>query len=146
MRIEVFYIILISFISNISVYLIYLFILKHRILNMYSKIKEYENKISSKVSQKRRSRFMRKFSKDIQAYYNSLRLYLFLQTFILMIIYIIDLLFIISNFSLNIIIPPLIPFLINSSFNISENSASILIFIISFFIFTPLSLRRIRFD
>jgi len=143
---QILQVISISFISNVIVYLIYIFFIKKRLLNIYDKIKRYEDRISSIVSPKRRSRTLKLVSKELQAYYGKFRFYLFLQTIILSSIYLFNLFLIISYYSFSIYLPIIIPYIQNSPIEISGSSGPLLIYVLSFFLFTPLSMRRPKFE
>jgi len=143
---QILQVISISFISNVIVYLIYIFFIKKRLLNIYDKIKRYEDRISSIVSPKRRSRTLKLVSKELQAYYGKFRFYLFLQTIILSSIYLFNLFLIISYYSFSIYLPIIIPYIQNSPIEIPGSSGPLLIYVLSFFLFTPLSMRRPKFE
>ncbi|MEM0373578.1 MAG: hypothetical protein QXO96_03385, partial [Sulfolobales archaeon] len=108
--------------------------------------KEYEDRINSIVSPKRRSRTLKMISKELQDYYNKFRLYLFTQTMILTSLYLINLFIIISYFSFSIYLPIIIPFIQSSAIEISGSSGPLLIYVLSFFLFTPISMRRPKFE
>ncbi|WP_238024590.1 MULTISPECIES: hypothetical protein [Metallosphaera] len=96
----------------------------------------------NKITSKRRERVYRKLSKDIRKYNSGLYFYSMLQSFALLGLYILGLFFIFSmNFP--VYLPFSIPVLtqtVSSKHVVLEGP--ILVYILSFLLFTPLSLRR----
>ncbi|AWR99391.1 hypothetical protein DFR87_06390 [Metallosphaera hakonensis JCM 8857 = DSM 7519] len=130
-----------SMLLNIIIYLFYKFYISKRILR-YIEVLDNLNDRINKVTSKRREKLYRKLSKDIKRYNNSLYFYSMLQSLILLGIYIAGLLLVFS-LSFNVYLPFSIPILTERVSN--KNlvlEGPILIYILSFLLFTPLSLRR----
>lgn len=70
--ITIFYIIGISFVLNMIVYLAYRFYLQSRMKSTIEYIKKYEQRISSISSPKRRSKAMKSVSKELNVYESKL--------------------------------------------------------------------------
>lgn len=135
---NIFYILILAFFSNLVTYMIYKYYISKRALLVAERIKEYESKISSS-SPKRRKRVELKANKELRPYYSRLQYYLFMQWFLLISIYFIDLFLIFFYLDFNVKIPVVIPY-IKSNY-VMLYAGSILIFVLAYYIFTPLSFR-----
>ncbi|WP_246263926.1 hypothetical protein [Metallosphaera tengchongensis] len=96
----------------------------------------------NKVASKRRERVYRKISKDIKKYNNVIYFYSMMQSILLLALYIVGM-FLVFPMSFQVFLPFAIPVLtvgVSGRFEVVEGP--ILIYILSFLLFTPLSLRR----
>ncbi|EZQ03838.1 hypothetical protein CM19_08960 [Candidatus Acidianus copahuensis] len=143
MQIDIFLIILISFLSNMLIFLVYKAFLGKKIESILVKLREYDERLNKISSSKRRERIYNKVSKQIKSYNSSLYFYSMLQSILLIVIYMIDLYIVISHFQVNLYLPFEIPIL-----TLTKNGqhlllgSTLILFILSFVLFTPLSLRR----
>nr|CAA73484.1 orf1 hypothetical protein [Sulfolobus acidocaldarius] len=139
--ITIFYIIGISLVLNMIVYLAYRFYLQSRMKSTIEYIKKYEQRISSISSPKRRSKAMKSVSKELNVYECKLRGYMFLQSMLMMATYIVGLFLI-----LYLIVPPYVYFPYESPLTAAVGGkpaiSTLIVYIVSFLVFTPLSLRR----
>ncbi len=135
---DIFLILIVAFFSNFITYLAYRYFISRRVSVLVEKIKEYEVRISS-TSPKRRKRVELKTNRELRPYYSRLQYYLFMQWFLLISIYFIDLFLVFFYFDFNIKIPIIVPF-VKRNF-VDLYAGSILIFVLAYYIFTPLSLR-----
>lgn len=141
MIISIFYIILISFAFNFLLYLWYKFYLYSKIVESIEYIKKYEDRLSSIRSEKRRNKVLRNVSPYLKQYESKLRNYIFIQSLTLIFVYMIGLFIVIYY-----ITPPYAYFPYPSIFTPEINGRAtvnnLFIYIVSFLLFTPLSLRR----
>ncbi|ABP94293.1 hypothetical protein HA72_0116 [Metallosphaera sedula] len=141
MIIQILEILFFSFLLNFVLYLVYRYYISRKI-SQYLLVLEDLNSRINKVTSKRRERVYRKLSKDIRKYNSGLYFYSMLQSFALLGLYILGL-FLIFTMRFTVYIPFYIPVLtqsVSSRHVILEGP--ILVYILSFLLFTPLSLRR----
>lgn len=141
MLIPIIYIISISFLFNFLLYLWYKFYLNPKMMEVINVIKKYEDRISSTASSRRQRKKMNALRSDFQAYTNRLRNYMFFHTLTVIFVYMIGL-FIVLDF----IYPPYVAFPYSSVLTPPVNGKpeinTLFLYILSFLLFTPLSLRR----
>lgn len=140
MSLTIFYVIGISFLLNFLMFIEYKFYLSNKMNLALEKIKEYEDRVVKISSPKRKDKTMKKISKEVDYYTAKLRNYMFMQSLTLIFVYMVGL-FIIIDF---ITSPIYFPY--NTPLTIFMNGKNIIsnlfVYIISFLLFTPLSLRR----
>ncbi|AOL15796.1 hypothetical protein BFU36_02590 [Sulfolobus sp. A20] len=142
MEIDILYILLISFFSNLVVYMIYKYYLMGRISKAMDIVEKYEERLRSVSSPKRREKTYRKVSKQLESYISTVRYYMFIRSMILVGIYILDLFLILMYLSFNIYLPFYIPYLtLKTTTGYLMLNGSLFVFIASYILFTPLSLR-----
>lgn len=143
MQLGIFLIILFSFFSNFFLYLIYKFFLGKRLSAIINILKQYDNRLEKITSAKRKEKVYRKVSKEIKSYSSTLYFYSFLQLILLLTFYFIGLFVITAYISLQVFLPFYVPLLtvqVNGKYEIV--GGTLILFILSFILFTPLSLRR----
>ncbi|WP_225905643.1 hypothetical protein [Stygiolobus caldivivus] len=126
---------------NFLLYLWYKFYLSPKMIEAIGMIRKYEDRLSSITSNKRRNKVMRAVSTEVQTYTNKLRNYMFFQSFTVIIVYMVGLILV-----LNYITPPyaLFPYasILTPPVDGKPEINNLFIYILSFLLFTPLSLRR----
>lgn len=143
MEIYIFYIILLSFFSNFVVYLFYKYYISKKLNYIIIKLKEYDERLGKIVSDKRKEKVQKKIQNEIKSYNSTMYFYSFMQTTLLIFIYFIDLSLVVFRMNFNVCLPyyiPLISIQYNGKYIIPYSS--FIIFILSFVLFTPISLRR----
>lgn len=143
MDIYLFYIILLSFFSNFVVYLFYKYYIGRKLNHVIMKLREYDNRLGKIVSDKRKEKVKKKVQNEIRSYNSAIYFYSFIQTTLLIFIYFIDLSLVVFRINFNLSLPYYIPIIsipYNGKYIIPYSS--FIIFILSFVLFTPLSLRR----
>lgn len=140
MNLTIFYIIGLSFLLNFLIYLEYKLYLLSRMNLALERIKEYENRIEKITSPKRKDKTMRKISKEVDYYTRKFRDYIFIQSLTLVFLYMIGLFVVTYAITSPVYFPYNVPLTIiyHNKYIISN----FFIYIISFLLFTPLSLRR----
>jgi len=141
MNLIVFVPITIGFVANLIVYVLYKMFLENRFSSIINEIIKLETKLYSLASEKRRMRKQKLKKDELQALYSTFRWLSFLQTSTLMASYFVGFLIVASYFNdLQLVFPLEVPILTNSNGLIY--GGSVLLYILSFFIFVPLGLRR----
>ncbi|BFH73463.1 hypothetical protein SJAV_14070 [Sulfurisphaera javensis] len=140
MNLGIFYIIGLSFLLNFLLYIEYKLYLLNKMNLAIEKIKEYEDRVVKISSPKRRDKTMKKISKDVDYYTAKLRNYMFIQSLTLIFVYMIGLFIVIDYINLPVYFPYNTPLTI--SYHGKFIISNLFIYIISFLLFTPLSLRR----
>jgi hypothetical protein len=141
MNLIVFVPITIGFVANLIVYVLYKMFLENRFSSIINEIIKLETKLYSLASEKRRMRKQKLKKDELQALYSTFRWLSFLQTSTLMASYFVGFLIVASYFNdLQLVFPLEVPILTNSNGLIY--GGSVLLYILSFFIFIPLGLRR----
>uniref|UniRef100_A0A2U9IMS9 DUF106 domain-containing protein n=1 Tax=Acidianus sulfidivorans JP7 TaxID=619593 RepID=A0A2U9IMS9_9CREN len=143
MNLDFFLILLISFFSNFIIFLIYKFFIEKRLIRVMSILRQYDDRINRITSNKRKEKVYKKIYKQIKSYNSSLYFYSFLQSILLLVFYFIDLFLILEYIPIKVFLPFYIPFLtinINQKYEIL--GSNLILFILSFVLFTPLSLKR----
>jgi len=131
----------IGFVVNLLVYVLYKIFLENRFNSIINEIIKLETKLYSLASEKRRTRKQKLKKDELQALYSTFRWLSFLQTSTLMASYFVGFLIVASYFNdLQLAFPLEVPVLTNSNGLIY--GGSVLLYILSFFIFVPLGLRR----
>lgn len=126
---------------NLVVYFIYKLFIYKRVVKYANTLEELNQRIN-KLTSKRRDKVYKRLYKDIKKYNNNLYLFSMLQSFILLGLYLVGLVLIFS-FNFAIYLPYHIPVLtIQVSNKYEALEGPILFYILSFLLFTPLSLRR----
>lgn len=143
MEIYLFYIILLSFFSNFVVYLFYKYYISRKLKYVIIKLKEYDNRLDKIVSDKRKEKVQKKIQNEIKSYNSTMYFYSFMQTTLLIFIYFIDLSLVVFRINFSLFLPYYIPIIsIPYEGKYIIPYSSFIIFILSFVLFTPLSLRR----
>lgn len=140
MNLGIFYILSLSFLLNFLIYLEYKFYLLNKMNFAIEKIKEYEDRVIKISSPKRRDKTMKKISKELDYYTNKLRNYMFIQSLTLIFIYMLGLFIVLDYINYPIYFPYNTPLTV--SYEGKYIISNLFIYIISFLLFTPLSLRR----
>jgi hypothetical protein len=134
-------ILLISFLFNFILYLWYRFYLNPKMTKTILLIRKYEDRISSITSNKRRNKVMRAVSSEVQTYTNKLRNYMFFQSLTVIMVYMVGLVIV-----LNYIYPSYVYFpystIVTPPISGKPEINNLFVYILSFLLFTPLSLRR----
>jgi len=131
----------IGFVVNLLVYVLYKIFLENRFNSIINEIIKLETKLYSLASEKRRTRKQKLKKDELQALYSTFRWLSFLQTSTLMASYFVGFLIVASYFNdLQLAFPLEVPVLTNSNGLIY--GGSVLLYILSFFVFVPLGLRR----
>ena len=141
MNLIVFVPITIGFVANLIVYVLYKIFLENRFSSLINEIIKLETKLYSSASEKRRMRKQKLKKDELQALYSTFKWLSFLQTSTLMASYFVGFLIVASYFNdLQLTFPLDVPVLTNSNGLIY--GGSVLLYILSFFVFVPLGLRR----
>ena len=141
MNLIVFVPITIGFVANLIVYVLYKIFLENRFSSLINEIIKLETKLYSSASEKRRMRKQKLKKDELQALYSAFKWLSFLQTSTLMASYFVGFLIVATYFNdLQLAFPLKVPVLTNS--NSLIYGGSVLLYILSFFIFVPLGLRR----
>jgi hypothetical protein len=143
MEFIIFFIISISFLSNFIIYLFYKAFIYNKLVSIIRKLEYYDERLGKVVSSKRKERIYKKISPEMKAYNSKLYMYSFLQSLLLIVFYMIDLFIVLTYFSVKVYLPFYIPFITRSVDHVYYlELGSLIIFILSFVLFTPISLRR----
>ncbi|MBB5253016.1 hypothetical protein [Sulfurisphaera ohwakuensis] len=140
MNLGIFYIIGISFLLNFLMYLEYRFYLLNKMNITIEKIKEYEDRVVKISSPKRRDKTLKKISKEVDYYTGKLRNYMFIQSLTLIFVYMVGLFIILDFVNVPVYFPYSIPLTV--TYHGKYIISNLFIYILSFLLFTPLSLRR----
>jgi len=140
MNLTIFYILGFSFLLNLLMYFEYKFYLLNKMNRALEKIKEYEDRVVKITSPKRKDKTMKKISKEVDYYTGKLRNYMFIQSLTLIFVYMVGLFIIIDLITSPVYFPYDTPLTI--AYHGKYIISNLFIYIISFLLFTPLSLRR----
>jgi hypothetical protein len=141
MNLIVFVPITIGFVANLIVYVLYKIFLENRFSSIINEIIKLETKLYSSASEKRKMRKQKLKKDELQTLYSTFRWLSFLQTSTLMASYFVGFLIVASYFNdLQLAFPLEVPVLTNNNGLIY--GGSVLLYILSFFVFVPLGLRR----
>jgi hypothetical protein len=141
MNLIVFVPITIGFVANLIVYVLYKTFLEERFSSIINEIIKLETKLYSSASEKRKMRKQKLKKDELQTLYSTFRWLSFLQTSTLMASYFVGFLIVASYFNdLQLAFPLEVPVLTNGNGLIY--GGSVLLYILSFFVFVPLGLRR----
>ncbi|MCQ4342438.1 MAG: hypothetical protein RXN77_02830 [Sulfolobaceae archaeon] len=141
MNLIVFVPITIGFVANLIVYVLYKTFLEDRFSSIINEIIKLETKLYSSASEKRKMRKQKLKKDELQTLYSTFRWLSFLQTSTLMASYFVGFLIVASYFNdLQLAFPSKVPVLTNNNGLIY--GGSVLLYILSFFVFVPLGLRR----
>lgn len=121
-------------------YFEYKFYLLNKMNQALEKIKEYEDRVVKITSPKRKDKTMKKISKEVDYYTGKLRNYMFIQSLTLIFVYMVGLFIIIDLITSPVYFPYNTPLTI--AYHGKYIISNLFIYIISFLLFTPLSLRR----
>ena len=141
MNLTIFYILGLSFLLNLIIYFEYKFYLVNKMNLAIEKIKEYEDRIEKIASPKRKNKTLRKISKEVEYYTRKFRDYILIQSLTLIFVYLVGLLIIAYLITSPIYFPYNLP-LITLIYHNKHIINNLFVYIISFLLFTPLSLRK----
>uniref|UniRef100_A0A2U9IEA5 DUF106 domain-containing protein n=1 Tax=Acidianus brierleyi TaxID=41673 RepID=A0A2U9IEA5_9CREN len=143
MNFIIFFIISISFLSNFAIYVFYKIFIYNKLISVIKKLEYYDQRLGKVVSNKRKERIYKKISPEMKTYNSKLYMYSFFQSLLLIVFYMIDLFLVLTYFSVPVYLPFNIPFITHiSGHKYYLELGSLIIFILSFVLFTPISLRR----
>lgn len=143
MQFEIFLIILLSFVLNLIIFIIYRFFIGKRMKIIIDALRQYDSRLERISSAKRKEKIYRKVSKQIKSYSSSLYFYSFLQLTLLLVFYFLGFFLVTSYVYTQVYLPFYVPLLTVQSYGKYEIvGSSLFIYILSFILFTPLSLRR----
>jgi hypothetical protein len=141
MSVEILEVLFLSLSLNVLLYALYRTFISKRLSRSLQELEKLQARINTVVP-KRRDRVYMKLSKDIKRYNNAVYFYSLLQSMVLLALYMIGLFFV---FSMNFVLyfpfyVPLLTVRIEGRNVLVEGP--LLLYILSFLVFTPLSLRR----
>jgi magnesium-transporting ATPase (P-type) len=103
----------------------------------------YNSRLERVVSPKRKEKVYKKVSSEIKTYNSRLYKYSFVQSVLLIAFYMIDLFVILTYFVVPVSFPYYVPYLtLEKDGQYYLDLGYLLVFILSFILFTPISLRR----
>jgi len=140
MSLAIFYIIGLSFLLNFLIYLEYKIYLLNKMNLVLEKIREYENRIEKITSPKRKDKTMKRISKEVDYYTRKFRDYMFIQSLTLIFVYMVGLFIVTYAIASTIYFPYDVPLTI--AYHNKYIISNFFIYVISFLLFTPLSLRK----
>ncbi|EWG07334.1 MAG: hypothetical protein ASUL_05056 [Candidatus Aramenus sulfurataquae] len=143
MEYQILGIILLSFLSNFIIYIIYRSFIQRKLLNAIRMLEYYNSRLERVVSPKRKEKVYKKVSSEIKAYNSRLYKYSFVQSVLLIAFYMVDLFVLLTYFVVPVRFPYYVPYLtLKKDGQYYLNLGYLLVFILSFILFTPISLRR----
>lgn len=143
MNFIIFFIIFISFLSNFIIYLFYKLFIYNKLISVIKKLEYYDKRLGKVVSSKRKERIYKKISPEMKTYNSKLYMYSFIQSLLLIVFYMIDLFIVLTYFSVPVYLPFYVPFITHIIGHIYYMElGSLIVFVLSFVLFTPISLRR----
>lgn len=136
-------IILLSFLSNFIIYIIYRSFIQRKLSDAIRMLEYYNSRLERVVSPKRKEKVYKKVSSEIKTYNSRLYKYSFVQSVLLIAFYMIDLFVILTYFVVPVSFPYYVPYLtLEKDGQYYLDLGYLLVFILSFILFTPISLRR----
>ncbi len=143
MEYQILLIILLSFLSNFAVYVIYRKFIQSKLSSTIKMLEYYNSRLEKVVSPKRKEKVYKKVSSEIKAYNSRLYKYSFVQSMLLIVFYMLDLFVLLSYLVVPVQFPYYVPYLTTKKDEqYYLNLGYLLVFILSFLLFTPISLRR----